>query len=212
MRCKDAQKLFDSYLDGELSPSLAAELGAHQLHCPRCRRELALLEVTGHILGSDPEVASLSDDFAERLLACLEQRPKHRRLKRVQRLLYIGVPLAAAAVIALAFVGVFNPETRVAGKEEFRDSASVPGAADVQATGSPDLTAPKADASFPDQRAAGAMTSEDGRNLTVWDFLDAIEQAAGPPRTDEGETGTERGPASTSDDQTEASEDDVEDL
>jgi anti-sigma factor RsiW len=212
MRCKDAQKLFDAYLDGELSPSLAAELGAHQLQCPRCRRELALLEVTGHILSSDPEDASLGDDFAERLLACLEQRPPHRRLKRVQRWLYIGVPLAAAAVIALAFIGVFNPETRVAGKEEFMGPALDPDAADVQATGSPDLTVPKADASFPDQRSAGAMASEDGRNLTVWDFLDAIEQAAGPSGTDEGKSAAEDDPASTSDDQTGASEDDVEDL
>ena len=41
--CQHARQLFDRYLDGELSPSLQAELHAHQLSCSACQTELAML-------------------------------------------------------------------------------------------------------------------------------------------------------------------------
>lgn len=106
MQCQQARQLFDTYLDGELSPSLATELGAHRLKCPDCRQALALMEVSGHILRSDPDPVVASDDFTDRLLACVEPVPQWRR--RALKVVYYGAPLAAAAVIALAFVGVFD--------------------------------------------------------------------------------------------------------
>lgn len=107
MDCAQAQRLFDAYLDGELSPALTTELGAHRLRCPECRRTLALLEVSGHVLTTDREPDELPRDFTDRLLECIEVA-KSPWTHRVRRVVYVGVPLAAAAMVALAFVGVFD--------------------------------------------------------------------------------------------------------
>ena len=120
MQCEQARQLFDAYLDGELSPALATELGAHRLRCAECRRALALLEVSGHILSSDHDPVSLSAGFEDRLLSCMDRRAVPW-LRRARRGLYVAVPLAAAAVVALAFLGVFDPNRgEVAGLEEER--------------------------------------------------------------------------------------------
>ncbi len=122
MRCEQARQLFDAYLDGELSLSLRNELGAHRVQCPDCRRRLALMEVAGHILSSDRE-PTVGENFAERLLACVEA-PRERRTFRFRRSLYLTGPLALAAVIALAFVGIFNRrESLVLGKKVTRPPA-----------------------------------------------------------------------------------------
>lgn len=117
MDCRQARQLFDAYLDGELSPTLATELGAHRVHCAACRRELALLEVTGHIIASDRDEVLVEDDFTDRLLACMPA-PRRHWLWQARRRLYVAVPLAAAAVVALGFFGVFrgsSSDVRIAG-------------------------------------------------------------------------------------------------
>lgn len=107
MHCGQARQLFDAYVDGELSSSMATELDAHRLKCAECRRALALLEVSEHVLTSTKDPVRVRRDFTDRLVACIEdqQSPWSVRLRRG---LYVGVPLAAAAVIALAFLGVFD--------------------------------------------------------------------------------------------------------
>lgn len=118
MRCDQARQLFDAYLDGELSASLATELGAHRLRCAECRQALALLEVSGHIVRTDLEPVQLEQNFTERLLGCMDQRSLPW-IMRWRREMYITGTLAAAAVIALAFLGVFdNRESKVAGVKE----------------------------------------------------------------------------------------------
>jgi len=116
MRCEEARQLFDAYLDDELSPSLATELGAHRVRCAECRRSLALLEVSGHIISSDREPVTVREDFSERLLACVDVL-EHGWPAKIRRTLYVAGPLAAAAVIALAFLGFFDRgrDSRVAG-------------------------------------------------------------------------------------------------
>lgn len=119
MKCEQARNLFDAYLDGELSPSLETELGAHRLHCAECRHQLALMEVVGHVVAADGSGEPVLDDgFTDRLLACLDQgrsrsaRPWFRRLR-------ISLPiLAAAAAIALVFTIQFRrPEPLVLGEK-----------------------------------------------------------------------------------------------
>lgn len=118
MRCDQARQLFDAYLDDELSASLATELGAHRLHCAECRQALALLEVSGHIVRTDREPVQLERNFTDRLLGCMDQRSLPW-FKRWRRELYVAGTLAAAAVIALAFLGLFdNPEAKVAGDKQ----------------------------------------------------------------------------------------------
>lgn len=116
MRCEQAQQLFDAYLDDDLSPSLAMELDAHRLQCADCRRALALLEVSGHVL-TRKEALQPSHDFVDRLLACMDPVPESW-LRNRRKMLWIGGPLAAAAVVALAFVGFSRErESIVAGKK-----------------------------------------------------------------------------------------------
>lgn len=119
MRCADAEALFNAYLDGELSPALATELGAHRLRCASCRRKLALLEVTGQIIASDREPARLRADFENRLLECVSKRRAVRSFWRA-RTFRIGAPIAAAAVLALAATAVLTGrhQGRVAGVVE----------------------------------------------------------------------------------------------
>lgn len=107
MRCTEAKRLFDPYLDGELSTALRAELDAHRLECADCRRSLAILEVTGHVLAAPTQERALPRDFTDRLMACVET-PRQYRWNQFRRYVYAGVPLAAAAVIALAFLGAFD--------------------------------------------------------------------------------------------------------
>ncbi len=115
MNCEQARSLFDAYLDGELSPTLANELAAHRVQCPDCRQDLALLEVSGHIVRSDPDSVVLDDAFTDRLLACVGASRASWALK-LRRWAYIAGPLAAAAVIAIGLWGGFDRETKVAGK------------------------------------------------------------------------------------------------
>ncbi|HRX85487.1 MAG TPA: zf-HC2 domain-containing protein [Phycisphaerae bacterium] len=116
MDCSQAKSLFNAFLDGELNGSLAAEFATHKLQCASCRRELALLEVMGHVLSTDTVVPELNADFTDRLMACALEPARPQRLWR-RRVLYIGGPLAAAACVLLAlsvFRGVpVKPETEI---------------------------------------------------------------------------------------------------
>ncbi|MFQ5462684.1 MAG: anti-sigma factor family protein [Phycisphaerae bacterium] len=125
MRCDQAIKLFDAHLDGELAPSLEMELAAHRFNCPQCRRQLALLEVAGHVIESDAEPpAALDDAFTDRLLACVDEQRPHA-VQRAVRWIYLAVPLAAAAVICFAFLGAFDRgDVIVAGKSMVNPGAT----------------------------------------------------------------------------------------
>jgi len=166
MQCHQARQLFDAYLDGELSPSLATELGAHRLSCPDCRQALALLEVSGHILRSDRDPVQAPEDFTDRLLACVDTAPLWR--KRVFNALYIGGPLAAAAVIALAFVGVFdrNGTSQVAGVKQIAPASVVQAAQPQKAT------------------AAATVETVDPAEKALTDFFDKTQQRV----TDQGQS------------------------
>ena len=110
MNCKQAQNLFDAYLDEELTGTLATEFGAHKLSCAVCRRELALLEVVGHVVASDTDMPQLDTAFGDRLLACATaQRAPVRRPFNWR--LYLGAPLAAAACLAFASVALRSTQT-----------------------------------------------------------------------------------------------------
>jgi anti-sigma factor RsiW len=111
MNCKQARNLFDAHFDGELSPALAAELDAHRLHCASCRQGMALMEVAGHVIASSDSRTTVSDDFTDRLLACIAKEPPRRQYRFwVMR---VGAPLAAAALLVFSFTLWNRPEPRV---------------------------------------------------------------------------------------------------
>lgn len=157
MRCEQARQLFDAYLDGDLPPALATELGAHRVRCSECRQALALLEVSGHIIASDRDPVSLGEGFADRLLSCMETR-RACWPHRVRRGLYIAGPLAAAAVVALAFLGVFDRghDTNVAS-----DKIVVEAPLDTKGV-------PSSDAGEPVDEAGSDASAEADRALEEW--------------------------------------------
>lgn len=98
--CDQAERLFNPFLDGELSDSLRCELHAHQLACPSCRRSLAILQTTADVIARDQNEPALSDDFTTRLLACIgETRPEAAPRRRWR--LWIGSGLSAAAALGI---------------------------------------------------------------------------------------------------------------
>jgi len=192
MNCEQARQLFDAYLDGELSPSLATELGAHRLRCAECRQSLALLEVSGHILRSDREPVTAPAEFTDRLLACVDSPGAWRH--KLWNTLYIGGPLAAAAVIALAFLGVFDGrgKSQVAGIQQIVAPPMVQRVSDVSERGS--AGASKASVPAPGNDAAERALDEfvdqtqqrmrdNGKSLqrvmdlTILQMLDILEEA-----------------------------------
>lgn len=107
--CKHSRQLFDRYLDGELSPSLQAELHAHQIACGHCQSELAMMEACGDVIRHDCREPRLSDSFTDRVMAAHHERQviRARRWFIPQGPWYRAAtivlsPLAAAASIALA--------------------------------------------------------------------------------------------------------------
>lgn len=124
MDCQQAQRYFDAYLDGELPPALETEFGAHRVRCSDCRRALALMEVSGHILASDREPVTLDDDFSHRLLACMDSR-QHGWVGNWRRIALFATPVAAAAALVFAFLGPFSQSrdehpTKVLGVKEYQ--------------------------------------------------------------------------------------------
>ncbi len=103
MTCSQARNLFDVYLDGELSGSLGTELAAHRVACGACRRELALMEVAGHVIRVDSDGPTLSNGFSDRLLACMDEPSSASFLRFRKVVLWAGGGLAAAAALALMF-------------------------------------------------------------------------------------------------------------
>lgn len=115
MDCSKARNLFDAYLDGELSPALATELGAHRLHCADCRHDLALMEVAGHVVALDGDFElELGEDFTSRLLSCMETTRQPARLwPRFRRRWIMGGAMAAAAAAAITAALWFQRPARL---------------------------------------------------------------------------------------------------
>ena len=98
MNCEQARNLFDAYLDGELSQTLQAELGAHRVACDTCRHELALLEVAGDVMSADLDSGDkLGTAFSDRLLECVNLPESRSRRPWAFNRWLTGSMLATAA-------------------------------------------------------------------------------------------------------------------
>lgn len=107
MTCRHMAQLRDVYLDGELSPSLTAEVHAHLLQCPECQNQFEMFRACGEVIAKDRCDHLLDSGFAGRVLASLPKTSplaarsslKTRRDTRQRSWrLFIssGVPAAAA--------------------------------------------------------------------------------------------------------------------
>ncbi len=107
--CKHARQLFDRHFDGELSPSLQAELHAHQLACSDCQSALAITEACEDVIRYDRREPLLDDSFTDRVMAARRDQQVIRAKRWFipqgpwYRVATIALsPLAAAASIAMA--------------------------------------------------------------------------------------------------------------
>jgi len=112
VNCRQATRLFDAYLDGELSGSLTAEMHAHLVDCWRCRQSMGMLQACGDVIATDSAEPEVPADLADRVLAGLPQRPEVRSTIRVPwgRWGRVAAGLAAAAAILLV-VSLLRPST-----------------------------------------------------------------------------------------------------
>ena len=99
--CKHATQLFDRFLDDELSPSLQAELHAHQINCSACQGELAMLEACGDVVKLDRCEPVVDAAFTDRVVLAYRSRRVIRPGRWFGRTMMVALPMAAAASIAL---------------------------------------------------------------------------------------------------------------
>ena len=190
MNCEQARQLFDAYLDGELNESLATELGAHRIKCSDCRRHLALMEVSGHIVASDSGLIQMDEGFTDRLIACVDESPMGRPAWWYRNWRMTTGGLAAAAALTLVVLGVFgHRETRVAGEKNVlierphagADSSPLlegmppfPGAADRDRASGEWLDRARKNIEAKRKSAASLQKALD---LTANEWIDALEAA-----------------------------------
>lgn len=83
MNCVEWERLLDAHLDGQLGGALRLEFDTHRLHCPHCQQTLAMMEAIGNVITNDDQTPALSINFADRVMARIEQRqnvtPWYRR-------------------------------------------------------------------------------------------------------------------------------------
>ncbi len=117
MRCKQSKNRLSAYMDNLLSAQEKERLERHLAQCPHCRRELANLQETVHLLQTAPETPA-PDHFLKQVNAALETREQQPSLgKTIGRYLFvpfrikIPVQLAAATVMAAVVIMVVtSPE------------------------------------------------------------------------------------------------------
>ncbi|MBX3396039.1 MAG: zf-HC2 domain-containing protein [Phycisphaerae bacterium] len=112
MTCRHVGQLRDRHLDGDLSPSLAAEVHAHLLQCPACQRQFELHRCVGEVITRDRSEPKLPVNFTSRVTAALSQLPRssqtpirlHTRRALRERFWRLTVSAAVPAAAAMLFL------------------------------------------------------------------------------------------------------------
>src|ERR1043166_3365453 len=72
--CRNIRELHDAFIDGELSPSMTAEVHAHLLQCPECQQQIQMIRAVGDVIAQDDTSAPrLSADFTSRVIGAIPQ-------------------------------------------------------------------------------------------------------------------------------------------
>ena len=112
MNCRDAEPLLFAERDGALTSEERAALAQHVAACPACRRACADLAAANAALRTAAANVAVPD--ADREWQVLRQRltaqsPRRVGARRLAPVAWIGLSLAAAAALALAFLGGHRP-------------------------------------------------------------------------------------------------------
>jgi hypothetical protein len=189
LSCRQARNLFDAHLNHELGDDLSTELAAHCVKCADCRQALALLEVAGQVIQTDHDEPVISDDFTNRLMACVagQNKPVVLPFYRRTRVLWgAGAGLAAAACLLCAVT--LWPDDRkqaVLGRTEDANGV-VSDPADASDFDQPALLIDAAAAELQRRLQDGATSTRDGLNSleeagkrTILEFINASRQKDG---------------------------------
>lgn len=136
MTCRHVQQLTEAYLDGELSPSLMAEVHAHLLQCPSCQQRVEMLRVCGEVIANDHSEPALEASFADRVAAVLPNTSQGRSIRLVsrtarrRRFWQMAVSACLPAAAAILFFGILVWPTT-----EFGDRQTQVKGRAVEATG-----------------------------------------------------------------------------
>jgi anti-sigma factor RsiW len=104
MKCHDAAPLLSAARDGALSTPQRAELERHVAGCAACRQlQDELAAATGAFRADAARVTVPDADEEWRLVRARLRAPTQKSRRGLAPITWIGVPLAAAAAIAVAF-------------------------------------------------------------------------------------------------------------
>lgn len=101
MRCKDANKLMDSYLNGKLDSEVQQELEKHLLVCTNCQDNLLLIKSLRNLATEDTSNYTDNPYFATKVLSRIENRKVTIQVDFRNRI------ISYAAIAAAIMVGVF---------------------------------------------------------------------------------------------------------
>lgn len=139
--CRNIRELHDAFIDGELSPSMTAEVHAHLLQCPECQQQVQMLRAVGDVIAQDDHSAPrLSHDFAAKVVGAMPEAVPvstrtvdSRDLRRLTWRGWASMGLSAAAVLFLSIA--FWP------KEDLKKPTMVAGISAVKSVVDPTISA-----------------------------------------------------------------------
>jgi hypothetical protein len=131
--CQRVDSLLSAYIESETSPAESRFIDGHLTVCPRCREQIAGMEALLVRLSRVPG-PRVSGDFTQRVLASVKDLPPAGLEVPVVPLpsrgaAWWGVPLAAAAALAVAFLGISqfrSPEPRTGPTRAERSLSAAP--------------------------------------------------------------------------------------
>jgi hypothetical protein len=107
VKCTEYRSLIDAYIDDALDAKAERQFTAHTESCPSCRQELRIAKKIRKTL-STMKAPSAPRNFEERVKARIAASQPSTLAKIFLYPRYIKIPLAAAAMIAIAFSVMFK--------------------------------------------------------------------------------------------------------
>src|SRR5262245_11071356 len=122
MTCDETRALFSDVADARLAAGERAGWDAHLATCPDCDREWASFQRTLGLLQGLPRHRAPTG-FVDRVMAAAYPQPWPRRLaRRLFVPVRVKIPLGAAAVVILAFTGVYLVQRTPEMQQAMRDA------------------------------------------------------------------------------------------
>jgi anti-sigma factor RsiW len=122
VKCIDAKKMIDQYLDGELSPIRSRAFESHCTQCSSCANELALAKKIRKTLKAFP-VVKAPKGFESKVHARISKREKRTFAKIFFYPRHIKIPLEVAALFVIALLVTIHPDSIMFGDKIMKESS-----------------------------------------------------------------------------------------